>query len=146
MTIEAPKDFKRGRGRPRKQPSVEEVQAWDEQRCKSMMDTMLGDVTTAPAEMGESFLGEHWKIPPERKQALGQAADMWIRNRLKMNLKGGYAFDVLLVGLLLLTYAKPIIFEIQYARMKRAKRADNDSGHEVVRENDPGPSLSPPAP
>ena len=136
--IQPPKGFKRGKGRPRKEPTVEEVEAWDQARCKQMMDTMLGDATTAPAEMGETFLGEHWKIPPERKQALGQAADMWIRNRLKMNLKGGYAFDILLLGLLLLTYAKPIIFEIQFARIKRAKRVDNNPGHEVDGKNDPG--------
>lgn len=109
------------------------------------MDEMLGDATTAPAEIGEAFLGKHWKIPEERKQALGQAADMWMRNRLNMDLKGGYAFDILLIGLLLLTYAKPLIFEIQYARMKRSARANDNSRDEVDGKNSPGaaPTVPP---
>jgi len=115
---------KRGPGRPRKvhaDPSQEEK---DAVRAKEILERFFGRVASAPAESLAAAYGDHWKVDADDKDLLGQATDLWVRNRLNIEMMGPGLFDIMFFGTLLMIYLPRVVMHIKIKSGEKKRKAE----------------------
>ena len=123
--VKQDEEQKRGVGRPRKVHADPTQEEKDAVRAKEILERFFGRVASAPAESMAAAYGKHWEVDPDDKDLLGQATDLWVRNRLNIEMMGPGLFDVMFFGTLLMVYLPKIVTHIKIKSGEKRKKAES---------------------
>jgi len=116
---------KRGPGRPPKSSYLPSQKELDEAKGKRLVERMLGRGASMPADGMAKAYGDHWKIEPEDKELLGEVTDLWVRNRLNIEILGDRIFDIAFFGTMLMIYLPRLIVHIKIMGAEKKRKQEN---------------------